>query len=198
MLRLFGKSRLTVEEQLHELATCGLHISPGLSVDDLFLFHSRAQMEDEPYRHLVETLGCEIEREPFTPICPGLWMCDCERIEDTGAYVRIIERLYLLSRQRLPVTDITDRVEIEENEAWVEFGLLNAKIHWSAKVEDDWMDPSVVVKFDTLLAEHTDLRIYSNHTDFGQAALFGCFTPDEFKKFARLSKIKLIEIKKQA
>ncbi len=198
MFKLFGNSKLAVEEQLLNLAPCGLQLSPGVSVDDLFIFHSRAEMEGKPYSHLVEALGYEIEREPFTPICAGMWMCDCERIEDNGAYISVIERLHSMARERLPVTNVHDRVDIENDEAWVEFELLGNKVHWDAKVQDDWLDPYVVVKFDALLGEHTDLRIYSNHTDFGQVAFFGCFTREEFKRFDRLSKVKLIETSKQA
>jgi hypothetical protein len=110
-----------------------IELSPGISVDDLFLFHTRAKMERQSYSYLVETLGDEIEREPFTPICPGLWMCDYERIEDTGAYVGVIDRLRLMARERLPIKNIRDRVDIENGEAWVEFELLDNAIHWDAK-----------------------------------------------------------------
>ena len=98
-----------------------------------------------------------------------------------------------------PYPSITDHVDIEAETAWVEFDLAGSRIHWVAKVDNDWLDPDIVIKFDNLLNIHrTSFRIYSNHTDFGQSAFFACFTPTEFEKFQKLATFKLREIEEQA
>lgn len=192
-------SSIPLEEQLKALADCGVTLSPDATVDDLFMFHSREEHEATPYKELIPTLGFEMERDPFTPICNRLWMCDFERIEGHGAYAHVITRLHQMSGESLPISGITDHVDIDAETAWVEFELSGSRIHWDAKVEDDWLDPYVVVKFDNLLKIHKmPLRIYSNHTEFGQSAFFACLTPTEFERFRKLAAFELLEIEKQA
>jgi hypothetical protein len=201
MFSLFKKksSPIPLEQQLEALADCGVTLNADVITDDLFMFHSRDELEATPYTELIPTLGYEIEREPFSPISNRLWMCDYERIEDHGSYADVVSRLHKMSEESLPISNTTDYVEIEEEIAWVEFDLAGTKIHWDAKVDNDWLDPRIVVKFDNLLQTHeSPFRIYSNHTDFGQSAFFACFTRAEFERFQKLVTFKLSEIEKHA
>ena len=84
-----------------------------------------------------------------------------------------------------------DRVEIDEGIAWLEFEIDDAKVHWDLEVNNDWLDPNIFLKYDRLLSDHTDLRLYSNTRDFGQVALLGCFSKREFDAFNKLSKVRL-------
>jgi hypothetical protein len=198
MFSLFRKSRVLFATQLAELAKLGIVPSADVTDEDWTSFYPIAEYEAAPYQKTIETLGCEVQRDPFTPMCPRLWMCDYERIEDHGSYRDVIDRLQLMSDGRLPISGITDYVDIEESKAWVEFDLQGQRVHWDAKIDNDWLDPSIVVKFDELLRQKTDLVVYSNHTDFGQSALFTCMTRDEFSLFNRLSRVKFDETRKQA
>lgn len=201
MFSLFRKkpSSIPLEEQLKALADCGVTLSPEATVNDLFMFHSREEHEATPYKELIPTLGFEMERDSFAPFCNRLWMCDYERVEDHGAYADVITRLQQMTEESLPISGITDHVDVEAETAWVEFDLAGSRIHWDAKVDDDWLDPYIVIKFDSLLKTHkTPFRIYSNHTDFGQSAFFACFTPTEFERFQKLATFKLVGIEKQA
>ena len=201
MFSLFRKKSpsIPLEQQLKTLADCGVTLSPEAVVDDLFMFHSREEHEATPYKELIPTLGCEMERDSFAPLCNRLWMCDYERVEDHGAYADVISRLHHMSEQSLPISDITDHVDIEAETAWVKFDLASSRIHWDAKVDNDWLDPYIVIKFDNLLkTNRAPFRIYSNHTDFGQSAFFACLTPTEFEKFQKLATFKLREIETQA
>ena len=198
-MNLFRPRSISLEEQLNTLRGCGLEINDGATIEDLFIFDSREKIEKEPYKGIVEALGYEIEREPFTPVCMKLWMCDYERIEDHGAYAEIMERLELMTESTLGLREITDYVDVEQVKAWIEFECDGKKIHWDAEVDNDWMDPYVIVRYDKLLKENrTGRRIYSNHTDYGQVGFFGAFTDEEFKKFSKLSKVKFNLIEKQA
>jgi len=189
---------VTVEQQLAVLSDVGIKVNDGVTIDDLTAFEERDELESEPYSGLVEVLGYDIEREPFTPKCNQLWMCDYERIEDHGAYKDVIERLELMTNRALGLTDIKDYVDVEEGKAWVEFTFRGKTIRWDAKVDDDWLDPMIIVKYDDLLREsRSQVRIYSNHTDYGQVAFLAAFTPDQKAKFDKICKIKLILISKQ-
>ena len=192
-----GAGRVSIEDQLTELSACSVRLPPGVSIEDLFLFNGREEMESKPYGPLIEALAYSDETD-FAAFCDRLWMCDYECIEDHGAYDQVLNRLQLLSDQRLPIASVRDYVDIEEDKAWIEFTLYGSNLHWDLEVQDDWMDPSIVVRFDELLKAHTDLRIYSNHTDYGQSALFACFTAPEFARFDSLSMVRLRSIAEQA
>jgi hypothetical protein len=193
-------NRVTIEQQVAILAEIGVTVNEGLAIDDLIAFEDRDEFELQPYVGLVEALGCEIEREPFTPKCNRLWMCDYERIEDHGDYQAVIERLEIMTDCALGLQDIKDYVDvIEDDEAWVEFTYRGRTIHWDAEVDNDWLDPFIIVKYDALLKESRSLfRIYSNHTDYGQVAFFAAFTPEQKARFDEICKIKLILIEEQA
>lgn len=191
--------KVSLEKQLEQLAHCGVHLNPGFTEDDLMAFDDRAEMEANPYRGLVEALASDIEREPYTPTTNSLWLCDYERVEDHGAYVEILERLELMTGRALGLTSIEDFVDVEEGVAWVEFNRNGSRTRWDAEVDNDWMDPDVIVKYDALLKEVSGgLRIYSNHTDYGQAALFAAFDANQFKLFKKLSAIRMALIESQA
>jgi hypothetical protein len=190
---------LTLEQQLASLADCGITLNSEATPDDLLSHYSREQYEAVPYKELIPILGLELEREPFAPLSDRLWMCDYERIEDHGAYADVIDRLDRMSESSLHISDVTDHVDIDEGTAWVEFHKSGSRIHWDAKVHNDWLDPNIVVKFDKLLKDDpAGFRIYSNHRDFGQSAYFACLRPTEFQHFQKLVTFKLREIERQA
>lgn len=185
-------SRVPVDDQILKLQECGIKVNPEAKKEDLFTLTSESEMEKTPFRGVIEGLAMNLERNPFLPICNKLWLCDYERIEDGGDYKSIIERLDLMTDGALGIKNITDSVELGNRVAWVEFEWNGSKIHWDAKFEDDWMDPYIVVKFDSLLKEsNAGIRIYSNHTDYGQSALFASFTKDEWARFQKISKVRL-------
>ena len=197
MLGMFSK-KITLEEQLATLRSVGIALNPGITEQDLLAFEQKEKFERVPYQGIIEVLGIDIEREPYTPITNKLWMCDYERIEDHGAYKDVLVRLELMSGNSLGLTDIKDFVDVENEQAWIEFKYKGDNIHWIMKVDNDWLDPSILVKYDALLKDsRAPVRIYSNHTDFGQSALLGAFTEQEFQVFSKLSKVKFALIEKQ-
>lgn len=191
-------STVSLHSQLNELAKLGVAPSANVTVDDWESFHPLADYEAKPYYNIIEALGWDIQRDDYSPMCASLWMCDYERIEDHGAYKEIIERLQLLSGSALSISNISDFVDIEGDKAWVEFDLGGTRHHWDAKVDNDWMDPYIIVRFDELLRKNTNLTIYSNHTDFGQSALFTCMSAQQFEAFRKISRVKMNETRKQA
>lgn len=189
MFSFFKKKKkpISLEQQLIEVGHFGVKLNTGVTVDDLFIFQPREVHEAAPYKELFPVLGCDIERAPYTPICNQFWMCDYERIEDHGSYTEVIIRLQRMTSSALPITNLSDYVDVEGGIAWVEFNLAESRIHWDAQVDNDWLDPHIIVKFDELLRTYnTQLRIFSNHADFGQSALFCCFTTTDFEQIKKL------------
>ncbi len=198
-MKLFRRS-VSVETQLAELRSCGIELNEGVEIGDLTTFDDRAALEKRPYQGLVEVLGIDVEREPFTPICDSLWMCDYERVEDHGAYAEVLERLELMTGSALGLSDIEDHVDVfDEGVAWVSFTFGGQPHRWDFEVQDDWLDPTVFVKYDQMLkAAESEVRIYSNHTDYGQVAFLAAFSASQHRCFEKLSPVKLMQIEYQA
>jgi hypothetical protein len=186
------KRTVAIEQQLSALAQAGIVVNPGVTESDLTTFKPRAELERKPFAGLVEVLGIELEREPFTPICDRLWMCDFERVEDHGAYRDVVLRLERMTGQALKLSRIEDHVDVEAGTAWVEFDARGERIHWELRVEDDWLDPQVFVKYDALLERvGSPTRLYMNETDYGQVAFLAAFTSEQMAAFDKLTKIEL-------
>lgn len=184
-------SRIGLDGQLEALAVAGIVVNHGVTEDDLTAFESRGDLEQGPYVGLVEVLGGELEREPYTSLADSLWMCDFERIEGHGAYREVIERLERMTGSVLGLSEITDFVDLESNTAWVEFNLNGTKVRWDAVVDGDWLDPYILVKYDALLkANSAAVRIYLNHGDYGQVAFLAAFTKQQLDAFRRLSPLR--------
>lgn len=186
---------LSLERQLAALAECGIELSPGVTNDDLIDSCSREALEKNPFQSLIPALGQEVEREPFMPFSPRLWLCDFECIDDSGAYVDIVTRLHEMSGRCLPISGIAGHVDHDGEEAWVAFDLGGTKVRWEADCNDDWLDPSILVRFDRLLkSRNAPCRLYYNQRDFGQGAFLACLTPGQFGEFQKLATFKLREI----
>ena len=189
---LFGKKRVTIEKQLETLADLGLTLNSGVGEEQLTTFEDRSALETTPYKGLIEAMGFELEEEPYTPLCDPLWMCDYERVEDHGAYVEVLQRLERMTSGTLGLTNMRDQVDLEEEVAWLEFDHQGQRVRWEFEVDDDWLDPTILIKYDDLLeSSGVQVRIYSNHTDYGQVAFLGAFSPDQKTRFDRIARVKL-------
>ncbi|MEM7166755.1 MAG: hypothetical protein AAF581_14910 [Planctomycetota bacterium] len=188
----FLRKKVALEVQLEKLAEVGLVLNPGVAEAELTTFDDRAALESKPYAGLIEAMGMELEEEPHTPLCDPLWMCDYECIEDHGAYADVLRRLETLTGNAAQLTNITDHVDLEEEAAWVAFDARGASYRWELEVNDDWLDPQVLVRYNDLLeSSKAAVRIYSNHNDYGQVAFLAAFTPAQKRAFDKLSKVRL-------
>jgi hypothetical protein len=177
------------DEQLARLAEAGLRVNAGVTHEDLCAFGTRKEIESKPYEALFDVLGIELEREPWTPICDRLWMCDLERVEDHGAYREVLERLERMTGNAARLAKITDFVDVEGRTAWAAFESDGREERWKFEVEDDWLDPSVIKRYDDLLdVRRSETRLWVNTLDYGQAVLLGAFTPEQKAVLERLRK----------
>lgn len=179
---------MTLEEQLERLRPAGIALNPGIEIQDLLDHSSRQSFEKHPFRQLIQVLGMETERPPYPPLCDRLFMCDYERIEDHGSYRELLERLELM--HGLGLQQIQDYVDIDQGQAWVSFVYRDQHHHWRARVDNDWLDESILDRYAELL-KGQDLRLYANKRDFGQSSLLAVFTPAQFQVFRELSKFKM-------
>lgn len=133
------------EDQLAQLASIGLTLNPGVTVDDLLYSFGREAYEKRPFELILFTLGVEVEREPWgRSFCARVWNFDTECIYGDGTYTAITKRLCVLASKPAALTDIADHVDLEGGEAWLKYKTGGISRHWTVEVNSDWVDTMVV------------------------------------------------------
>lgn len=136
---------MRLEDQLAQLASIGLMLNPGVTVEDLLYSFGREEYEKRPFDLLLFTLGVEVEREPWgRPFCSRVWNFDTECIYGDGAYTAITKRLCNVAGKPTALTDIADHVDIERGDAWLKYKTGGISRNWTVKVNSDWADTMVV------------------------------------------------------
>jgi hypothetical protein len=173
---------VTLEQQIHELANCGIRLLPEVSPDHLLAMFDRADYESEPYVMLLTTMGSEMDVEPFIIPSNDIWHFDSECIEDHNDYIRIAQRLADLAGGDLQLDDLKDYVNVEESVAWLSFTSNGQRVRWDAKVDDDWVDATVLSRFAELLRSRETGRRYTYCDLGGQDCLIGCATRENLQR----------------
>jgi hypothetical protein len=186
----FSKRKQTLEEQLTALATCGIRPNPGIAVDHLLESCARDEYENEPFSLVLTVLGNTLEREPWSPLSDCIWHLDTECIEDHGSYGHIASRIKALAGAELPLNDIQDYVDIEEGRAWLSFRLNGEEIRWEPKVDNDWIDTTILSDFARLMERQNSQKRLTYLDLKGQDCLIGCSTEQEFKRLKNLTGLK--------
>jgi len=123
---------MQLEQQIKLLSDCGIPLNEGVTVDDLLYSWGREEYEGQPFELLLITMGGELEsrltaREPdergTSFASDHIWHFDTECIEGPGSYVRIAERMAVLADGDLPLENIADSVDLEQEVAWLSFTL---------------------------------------------------------------------------
>ncbi len=121
----------------------------------------------------------------------NIWHFDTECIEDHGDYARIAKRMKILAQGDLPIEDILDYVDVDNREAHLSFRLRGIDFLWQAKVEDDWIDPSILSRFANLLETSGATRRFTYIDLGGQDCLIGCSTREEQTRLQKLTGLKV-------
>lgn len=178
-----GSSKPDLEAQLETLAGCGIRLARGVDAGALAISFDRSVFEADPYRLALTVMGSEAETEDPAGDSgyrsDDIWHFDTECIEDHGSYASIATRLRGLAKGALPLEQIEDYVDVEEGQAWVAFQLDARSYRWEAKVEDDWVDPSILSRFADLLAQRNTGRRFTYIDLGGQDCLIGCATAEQ-------------------
>jgi hypothetical protein len=190
-LSLFAafRKKASLEIQWETLASCGIRANNGIEIKDALSSWSREQYESDPFKLLLVFLGGDLEQEPYPRVSNSVWHLDTECIEGHGDYARVATRMSLLAGGQLPITDIADYVDVEEGMAWLSFHLDGKETKWEAKVDDDWIDPSILSNFVRLLDSRGATRRFTYLDLGGQDCIVGCSTEEEFTKLKELTKL---------
>ncbi|HNO77826.1 MAG TPA: hypothetical protein PKN33_07160 [Phycisphaerae bacterium] len=178
-----------IEDQIANLRDCGIEPVSRFAIEYVVCEFGREELEASPYEHLMSGLGGEYEdsQGDWQPTSTGIWHVDTECIYDACDYVKVVNRLALLTRRDL----ILENVEAHfENDAWVQFDIDGAKYHWELEVDGDWIDTSIFERFAVLLAQNQSERRYLVSESSGQDFLLICPTDEEFDLLASLTPVR--------
>jgi hypothetical protein len=180
-----GDLRMTLEQKLEVLASCGLRLAEPFTRDDLLRSWSRADYEKPGYDLVLVGLAMTEEQEPWRNHCVNLWHLDTECIEDHGDYKKIAERMAEMSEGSLSLESIQDYVDVEKKEAWLSFAFRGKAIKIPCEVQDDWVDPTIFGRFAELLAQSDSAKTYVYYDLGGQDCLIGCVTKEQLTSLNR-------------
>lgn len=121
------------------------------------------------------------------------WHFDYEAIEDHGAYKSIVENCVRISGAALEITDLSDFVDIEDGQAWVEFTHRGNPMKLNLTVDDDWADPKLFVMLNGILKSDGSDRRFAQH-DLGQDCLIVCRTASEISELNKLAGLKFRQL----
>ncbi len=132
---------MKLETQIEKLAEIGLHLSDGVTVDDIVYSFPRQEFEDNPFDLILFSYGIEVEREPWgRRVSMQVWNFDTECIVGTGSYVAILKEFARITGEPERLTELDDFVHMEDREAWLEYCIDGRRQRWDVDVIDDWAD----------------------------------------------------------
>lgn len=174
---LFKKKVPSLEQQLADLAACGVRLTASTTPAALLSEWPAAEFEEQPYLLAAIALGSDEER-----LSENLWHFDTECVEDHGDSARIAEHMRDLAAGDLPLEEIEDYVDVEGGQASLSVTLDGQRLRCVPEVDGDWVDPEVLSWFATLLADRNTGRRFTYLDTGGQDCVIGCFTADELER----------------
>lgn len=144
----------TLEDALTRLNQLGVDLASGFTIDDV-----RPSLTG-PFNatQLLCVLGNEAEGGDGELLSRDIWHLDAECIEDHGDYARLAHRFSVLAGDALPLSNVSDHVDIEANMAWLEFDCGGRRHHWDLAIDNDWIDPVLYTNFQKLLRARSKSR----------------------------------------
>lgn len=176
---------MKLEEQLATLATLGLTLEPGITIDDL-RYSWGDSYEAQPFDLILFALGSEVEREPWgRRISRHVWNFDTECIEGEGSYARIARELCALAGRPDAFTDIRDDGKT------IAYKVDGEEQKWDIEIDDDWADTLVVAYMMGDLER--DGRMFRSK-DNGQAMILFYLDDEQTRRLSELAKEKLTTV----
>lgn len=178
--------RVPLERQLELLAECGLRFVSDEALASCMEEWGRDTLEKTPFELVLVGLGAEFEDSEgqWHPAGTGVWHLDTECIYDAVDYVKAVKRLANLTRGDVRVEDIEAYFE---DTAWVRFHANGEAVRWDLEVSDDWIDDSLIERFDGLLRAGGSARRICASESEGQDFLLVCPTREEYDRLTAVS-----------
>ncbi|WP_426247315.1 hypothetical protein [Nocardioides sp. LHG3406-4] len=144
---------VSVEAQVADLASRGLPMAPGASIDDLItLAGGRERLEAEPYLLLLSVAGAsQLQQEDARAVLPT-GQVDLECVEDDDSYPRVVR--YIAS-----AAGTSDRLDVVTSSLGADAGTCTISVRFDgtsrlfeADVRGDWADSMTLCEIAELLS----------------------------------------------
>ncbi len=180
-LRRLLNRNLSLYAQLDTLAECGIVPNDGVGVRELLSRYSEREYETTPFKRLLSALGEEAGDAARTSLSTNIWHARAGCISGPGDYVHVADRVAILASGYLPLADVSDEFDLRRGVAWLQFRLRDQEFRWPARIQERWIDATILSRFVRLLAEQETDRRFTFLDLGGQDCLIGCATPEQFR-----------------
>jgi hypothetical protein len=180
LLRRLMNRNMTIYAQLDVLAECGIAPRAGITPAELLVVHPEREYETSPFKLLLATLGVDSTGPPHLTLSDNVWLMRAECAARGGDYAKVAHRMATLAGEALPIRSVEDEFDLRRGVAWLSFTLRGEQFRWPAKIEERWIDPTILSCFAALL-EAQDAGVRYICLDLGgQDCLLGCATDEQF------------------
>ncbi len=176
---------MVLEEQIKTLSELGLHLNPGVTIDDVLYSFDRAEYEVDPFDLILFIYGSDIEREPWgRNFCARVWNFDTECIGGNGDYIDIVKNFARVAEVSERLSHLKDCIDFESGRGWVSYELDGELRRFDLVVDYDWADPEIIAAITADLVP-TGMSFYAK--DNGQASIWFCLDEDTAEKLNTLT-----------
>ena len=180
LLRRLMNRNMTLYAQLDALAEYGIEPRDGIGPADLLVHQNEREYETSPFKLILAELGADSTEPPHLPMSDNVWHMRAECAARGGDYVKVAQRMATLAGDALPIEAVHDEFDLRRGIAWLTFTLRGEEFRWPAKIEERWIDPTILSRFAVLLEAQQTARRYICLDLGGQDCLLGCATEEQF------------------
>jgi hypothetical protein len=169
------------EEQFNAIRGCGITPHPKVTLATLTEGQNPESFIVAPFVYMLSVMGgLNDEGGAFSD---DVWLFNPQSIGDTGHYTFVISHLMRIAKGALPLEDVADAFDPENNAASITFTLEGEAVQWDVAVEDGMVAPEVLSGLAGIAAERGDgarlawadvegqrLVVFLNETDLADLA----------------------------
>ena len=152
---LTSSKTVPLDEQLARFAENGIRLRPGVTVRDVKSVLSHLKLESAGYPATLSALGAELRdgngRSSF--LSDDAWFFDAACVSVPGDYAFVVTRLAQILPVEFPARDAGDSIDIANWRASVSFELGDARLHWTQRVMNQFVDETLFVRINQLIDE---------------------------------------------
>jgi hypothetical protein len=169
---------ISLTDGLKKLSVCGIRLKETSGMGEL----KRQFKRKAPWPQLLASLGNESATNEGACLSDDIWHFDVESFEDAESYSLLAQRMSELAGDALPLENI-DAGFNSDGELVLSFRLGKKTHHWNMKIDDDWLDLSILERFAKLLEIGRSGKSFTIHWDGStQDWLIGCSMPAQLKR----------------
>ncbi|HRX83691.1 MAG TPA: hypothetical protein P5572_01585 [Phycisphaerae bacterium] len=176
----------SLEEKLADLRECGIHFASREALQVCVRMSGERGLRSVSFDSLLSRIGGDYldAAGVLVPSGEGVWHLDTECIYDADDYVKVVDRLVRLTRGDLQLENVSAHFG---ETAWVRCRHNGQDHHWDLRVNDDWIDLTLIINVDGVLRASASPRRFCCFDSDTQDLLLVCPTWEEFERLGELA-----------